>query len=50
MEKVAKITDETIKDLEMEPYTLRSSVMNVHLCICHDNYIAYVSGCFRVHF
>ena len=42
MEKVAKITDETIKDIEMEPYTLRSSLMNVHLCMYHYNQGPYI--------
>ena len=44
MEKVAKITDETIEDLEMEPYTLRFSLMNVQLSTHHYNY----KMCFRM--
>ena len=50
MEKVAKITDETIEDLEVEPYTLRLSLVNVYLTTHHYNYKAYVTGCYRGHF
>ena len=50
MEKVAKITDETIEDLEVEPYTLRLSLVNVTLSTHQNIYKAYVTGCYRGHF